>query len=57
MKGSDVGVLSIQECVQAAEKVLIERVNKAAPDSIEKKWLPGWQRRVQTYYSAAMENK
>ncbi|MFH1691682.1 MAG: hypothetical protein ABIC68_03810 [Candidatus Omnitrophota bacterium] len=53
MKGSEVGAPAILEFVQAADKKLVERVNNSAGDSFEERWLPGWQKRIQTYYDIA----
>lgn len=56
MKGDEIGDTAIQAFAQSAEKLLIERVNNAPAGSSEREWLPVWQRRVKTYYEAAMEN-
>ncbi len=57
MKGDEIGVSAIQAFAQAAEKLLIARVNNAPSGTSDREWLPAWQRRVKTYYEAAMENK
>jgi hypothetical protein len=39
----------LEEFVRAAEKVLIERVNNSPQGRNEQKWLPGWQKRINSY--------
>lgn len=49
MKGKEYGRKALEEFVQAAQKILTDRVNNAPPERNERKWLAGWQRRVNTY--------
>ena len=38
----------INAFADAAEKVLIRRVEHAPPERRESRWLPGWKNRIQT---------
>ena len=49
MHGQNDGRKALEEFVQAADKVLVERVKNAPPDRKEEKWLPGWQSRITSY--------
>ncbi len=49
MKGSEDGVLAVNEFVQVAETLLTERVHNAPLERHEEQWLPGWKNRLHTY--------
>ena len=49
MKESDDESGVVKEFCFAAKKILEERVNNSPPERNEKKWLPGWQRRIDSY--------
>ena len=38
-----------------AKKILAERVKNSPKDRNEQKWLPGWQRRVESYLNVSKE--
>ena len=40
---------ALAEFARAADKVLTERVNDSPPARNEKRWLPGWKKRVNSY--------
>jgi len=39
----------IKEFVETANRILVERVNNSPSERNEQKWLPGWQKRLNTY--------
>src|SRR3989338_6199838 len=41
----------LKEFSVAAKKILEERVNNSPQERNEKKWLPGWQKRVNSYFN------
>lgn len=43
---------AIEEFLRATLSVLERRVNNSSPERNEIRWLPGWQKRVQTYLTA-----
>lgn len=43
------GRAALEEFVQTADKMLVERVKNAPAYRNEEKWLPGWKRRVNSY--------
>ncbi|MBU3912181.1 MAG: hypothetical protein KKD90_06305 [Candidatus Omnitrophica bacterium] len=49
MKEADNESEPLREFSVAAKKILEERVNNSPPERNEKKWLPGWQRRIDSY--------
>ncbi|MGE0267049.1 MAG: hypothetical protein AB7S78_01155 [Candidatus Omnitrophota bacterium] len=49
MPGQGEGRAALEEFVQTAEKMLVERVKNAPAYRNEEKWLPGWKRRVNSY--------
>lgn len=49
MNGKEEGTKALAEFVQVAKKILAERVSNAPRDRNEHKWLPGWQKRVESY--------
>jgi hypothetical protein len=49
MNGTETGISALTEFVEAAEKVLARRVENSPPERNEKRWLPGWKNRINTY--------
>ncbi|MDD5422010.1 MAG: hypothetical protein WC592_03250 [Candidatus Omnitrophota bacterium] len=49
MKEDNAANDTLKEFVNAAKRTLEERVNNAPPGRNEKKWLAGWQNRVESY--------
>jgi hypothetical protein len=49
MNGTETGISALKEFVEAAEKVLARRVENSPPERNEKRWLPGWKNRLNTY--------
>lgn len=49
MNGGNDAVDSLKEFVGVAKKILEERVANSPAERNEKKWLPGWQNRVESY--------
>lgn len=49
MNGTKTGLPAVKEFVEAAEKVLARRVENSPPERNEKRWLPGWKNRLNTY--------
>jgi len=56
MSGTEYGAPAIREFAKAAEETLTERVNNSHPGRNEKRWLPGWKARLNTYVQAAAES-
>lgn len=46
------GAAALEEFARTAERLLTERVHNAEPQRNEKRWLPGWKRRLGTYLEA-----
>lgn len=55
MQGTDAGRCAVEEFARTAEEVLAERVKNSPPERNEKRWLPGWKKRLGTYSRAAAE--
>ena len=49
MDGSEPGPGALQEFSEKAELVLVRRINNSPPERDEKRWLPGWRKRIGTY--------
>jgi hypothetical protein len=49
MNGTETGISALNEFIEAAEKVLARRVENSPPERNEKRWLPGWKNRLNTY--------
>ena len=56
--GKGWGLLQVLSAMNGreADKILIERVNNASLDRNEKKWLPGWRKRVKSYLEFSNKN-
>lgn len=52
MKGTGSGPEALQEFCKAARAVLTRRVANAPKERNEQKWLPGWEKRINTYCSS-----
>jgi hypothetical protein len=55
MKGEDKGLAALEEFVATAKEILKRRVDNAPPISKEKRWLPGWYKRLDSYTQAYLE--
>jgi hypothetical protein len=49
MRGVDQAPNAMEEFVRSADKVLVERVAHSPYERHEKKWLPGWKKRINSY--------
>ena len=49
MNGTETGIAAVNEFVEAADKVLARRVENSPTERNEKRWLPGWKKRLSTY--------
>ena len=49
MKGTEPGPPALAEFARSAEFVLERRVRNSPPERNEKRWLPGWRNRINTY--------
>lgn len=49
MNGTETGIAALNEFVKTADKVLARRVANSPPERNEKRWLPGWKNRLNTY--------
>lgn len=49
MKDEDEAPNALKEFVRSADKILTARVNNAPLERNEQKWLPGWQKRIDSY--------
>lgn len=49
MNGTDSGITPVNQFVEAAEEVLARRIRNSPPERNEKRWLPGWKKRLGTY--------
>lgn len=49
MKGAEPGLSALEEFAHKAEFVLVRRVNNSPPERNERRWLPGWRNRIDTY--------
>jgi hypothetical protein len=52
MHGIESGPEALQEFCKAARAVLARRVMNAPKERNEQKWLPGWEKRINTYCSS-----
>ena len=53
MHGTEKGVVAIEDFANAAKVVLKRRAGNSPPERNEKRWIPGWENRVETYVSEA----
>lgn len=51
MRDTDRNTCLVDEFVRVAKKLLIERVNNSPSERNEKRWLPGWEERINSYLS------
>jgi len=49
MNGTETGISALREFVKSAEQVMARRVENSPPERNEKRWLPGWKNRLNTY--------
>lgn len=49
MSGTNPGLEALKNFAQSAQNVLITRVQNAPKERNEKRWLPGWKNRINTY--------
>ena len=49
MQGTETGNKALVDFANAAEKVLVRRIKNSPPERNEKRWLPGWKSRINTY--------
>lgn len=49
MKDENEAPNALEEFVRSADKILTDRVNNAPQERNEQKWLPGWQKRINSY--------
>lgn len=47
MSGTEPGIPSVDEFIDAAKAILRSRVENSPPERNEEKWLPGWDRRLE----------
>lgn len=52
MQGQEKGVVAVKEFSRAAKEVLQQRVRNSPPERNEKRWLEGWEKRVDSYMEA-----
>jgi len=56
MGGAGGGESSLKEFAETAKRLLAERVDNAPRARNERRWLPGWQRRVDSYQAFGRQN-
>lgn len=56
MKGDEKGPPALEEFARSAEAVLERRVRNSPPERNEKRFLPGWKKRIGTYAPGNMES-
>ena len=56
MKGDEKGPPALEEFARSAEAVLERRVRNSPPHRNEKRFLPGWRKRIRTYGPENMES-
>lgn len=56
MKGDETGPPALAEFARSAEAVLERRVRNSPPERNEKRFLPGWKKRIGTYGPSNMES-
>ncbi|MDA2918244.1 hypothetical protein MYX76_01905 [Desulfobacterota bacterium AH_259_B03_O07] len=49
MQGTETGNKALVDFANAAEKVLVRRISNSPPERNEKRWLSGWEKRINTY--------
>lgn len=49
MDGTETGISAVNQFVGAAGEVLARRIQNSPPERNEKRWLPGWKNRLNTY--------
>lgn len=49
MNGNETGIPALREFVESAKRVLERRVENSPPERNERRWLAGWENRLNTY--------